>query len=270
MKSIAILFVISCLSAAGFACHPDGPSGGRPDAPPRAHAGGPSGGFAVVELFTSEGCSSCPPADELVAKIQMESNTQPVYILAFHVDYWNHLGWKDVFSDAAWSKRQGQYAEWLHLPSVYTPQIVVNGRTEFVGSEEGKLRKAIKTNLTTTPVAQVILKERSMDASGISLEYQTEGAKGNNSLLLALVQKSATTEVKRGENSGHTLSHVQIVRGLDTIDLSAAEPASGTVHINLPSGLKPQDCEVIAFIQDHTSGAILAAASTASALVTNK
>jgi hypothetical protein len=85
-------------------------------------------GFAVVELFTSEGCSSCPPADDLVAKIQKENNDQPVYILAFHVDYWNNLGWKDSFSSSAFSKRQNQYADWLNLRSVYTPQVIVNGR----------------------------------------------------------------------------------------------------------------------------------------------
>src|ERR1700709_1440967 len=83
-------------------------------------------GFAVIELFTSEGCSSCPPADALVARVQKESNDKPVYILAFHVDYWNHLGWKDAFSSAEYSERQNQYARWLKLSSVYTPQIVVN------------------------------------------------------------------------------------------------------------------------------------------------
>src|ERR1700749_4297588 len=79
-------------------------------------------GVAVVELFTSEGCSSCPPADELVARIQKEDKDKQVYILAFHVDYWNRLGWKDVFSSADFSKRQNEYANWLNLQSVYTPQ----------------------------------------------------------------------------------------------------------------------------------------------------
>ncbi len=104
-------------------------------------------GFAVVELFTSEGCSSCPPADELVARIQKEYKDQPVYILAFHVDYWNRLGWRDVFSNAGYSARQSEYAKYLNLPQVYTPQIVVNGKKEFVGSEEGTLRDAIKNSL---------------------------------------------------------------------------------------------------------------------------
>ena len=108
----------------------------------------PGKGFAVVELFTSEGCSSCPPADALVARVQKESTNKPVYILAFHVDYWNRLGWKDVYSSAEYSARQNQYANWLNLSSeVYTPQAIVNGHTEFVGSEEGTLRKAIQAGL---------------------------------------------------------------------------------------------------------------------------
>ncbi|WP_299284549.1 thioredoxin family protein, partial [uncultured Mucilaginibacter sp.] len=159
-------------------------------------------GFAVIELFTSEGCSSCPPADELVEKIQQESNNQPVYILAFHVDYWNRLGWKDVFSSAAYSKRQNQYANWLKTQSVYTPQIVVNGRKEFIGSEEGTLRNAIKSSLQKTPSLVLTLDGVKFDKDKVGLQYQVEGATNNVSLLLALVQKSATTNVKAGENGG--------------------------------------------------------------------
>src|ERR1700735_4704349 len=79
-------------------------------------------GFAVLELFTSEGCSSCPPADELMAEIQKEAKGKAVYILAYHVDYWNNQGWKDSFSSAAYSKRQVQYGDWLNQPQIYTPQ----------------------------------------------------------------------------------------------------------------------------------------------------
>ena len=106
-------------------------------------------GFAVSgQLFTSECCSSCPPADQLVAKIQKEVKDRPVYILAYHVDYWNRQGWKDAFSSADYTKRQQDYASYLHIQSVYTPQIVVNGRTEFVGSGRSDvLRGAITGNL---------------------------------------------------------------------------------------------------------------------------
>ncbi|MES2112408.1 MAG: DUF1223 domain-containing protein [Bacteroidota bacterium] len=109
--------------------------------------GTPGKGFAVIELFTSEGCSSCPSADALVARVEKEATDKPVYILAYHVDYWNRLGWKDAFTSPEYSARQSQYADWLNLSSVYTPQIVVNGRKEFVGSEEGTLRNAIKSDL---------------------------------------------------------------------------------------------------------------------------
>lgn len=105
-----------------------------------------SKGFAVIELFTSEGCSSCPPADNLVSKILRE-NKQDVYILSFYVDYWNRLGWKDNFSQAAFSNRQQQYSRYLSLDGVYTPQIVVNGTDQFVGSDETHLRSSLNKGL---------------------------------------------------------------------------------------------------------------------------
>ncbi|MDF2431558.1 MAG: hypothetical protein JWP44_1189, partial [Mucilaginibacter sp.] len=134
-------------------------------------------GFAVIELFTSEGCSSCPPADELVAKIEKESKDKPVYILAYHVDYWNRLGWRDVFSSANFSKRQHEYADYLHLQSVYTPQIVVNGKSEFVGSEESTLRKAITASLQKAPAAQLTLTVSNTDNNReANVKYNTEAA----------------------------------------------------------------------------------------------
>ncbi len=103
-------------------------------------------GFAVVELFTSEGCSSCPPADEAVADIAKQ-NKSNVFILGYHVDYWNYLGWKDMYSSSAYSNRQKQYASVFQLNSIYTPQIVVNGKTEFVGSDKNKLQQTITKEL---------------------------------------------------------------------------------------------------------------------------
>lgn len=216
-------------------------------------------GFAVVELFTSEGCSSCPPADELVARIQKESGDKPVYILAFHVDYWNRLGWKDVFSSADYSKRQNEYANWLNLQSVYTPQIVVNGRKEFVGSEEGTLRNAITAGLRTAPAGKLTLNAQN-NQGHITVQYKTEGAEKNTTLLLALVQKSAQTKVQRGENGGRTLSHVQIVRKVQSEPLNAN--GSGSATIALPEGFNAQGYEVIAFVQNTSNGVILAAAKS--------
>ncbi len=218
---------------------------------------GDNKGFAVVELFTSEGCSSCPPADELVARIQKESKDKPVYILAFHVDYWNRLGWKDVFSSADYSKRQGDYASYLHLQSVYTPQIVVNGKTEFVGSEEGTLRNAIKANLQKASSAQLSLNISTIEKGQASIKYTAEGTDKNTVLQIAVLQKNAQTKVERGENAGHTLSHVQIVRKLQKVAIIGS---GGSVTVLLPQGFDAQGWEVIGFLQNTTNGAVTAAA----------
>ena len=215
-----------------------------------------SKGFAVIELFTSEGCSSCPPADAVVAKIQNESADKPIYILAFHVDYWNRLGWKDVFSSADYSKRQQQYASWLKSSEVYTPQIVVNGKTEFVGSEEGTLRNAIKAGLQKDATAQIMLSNVKVDKGKARLNYQTQGNVNHNALLIALVQKTAQSKVERGENAGHTLSHVQIVRSLQSVDL---KQSNGSEAIILPQGFNAQGWELIAFLQNTSTGAIIGA-----------
>lgn len=222
---------------------------------PAAKADKPAG-FAVVELFTSEGCSSCPPADEIVAKIEKESAGKPVYILAFHVDYWNRLGWKDQFSSAAYSQRQSKYADWLHLSSVYTPQAVVNGKKEFVGSEEGTLRSSIKSSLAIPSAEMITLSDLKTDAGKVSVHYRVAGDSKNSTLLIALVQKNAVSKVLKGENAGSTLSHVQIVKDVQSTDLSTG--SSGNVLLPLPANVKG-GLELIAFVQKKNSGEITGA-----------
>ena len=218
-------------------------------------AGADNKGFAVVELFTSEGCSSCPPADELVAKIEKESKDKPVYILAYHVDYWNRLGWKDQFSSADYSKRQNEYANYLNLQSVYTPQIVVNGKTEFVGSEEGKLRSVIKSNLQKNSTAQITI-IATINKGEATLKYNAEGADKNIALLVAFLQKNAQSKVQSGENGGRTLSHVQIVRKLQHIQLNGND---GQTTVVLPHGFDTQDWEIVGFLQNTANGTVTAA-----------
>jgi hypothetical protein len=221
---------------------------------------GPPKGFAVVELFTSEGCSSCPPADQLVARIQQEDRDRPVYILAFHVDYWDRLGWKDGFSDHRYTQRQNRYAGWLNLQSVYTPQIVVNGRKEFVGSQESTLRSAIQSSLDQTPGTQLTLGDIRIDGGMVHYRYDVKNAVAKSSLIVALVQRSATTDVKAGENSGRTLSHVQIVRNLSGIEVGTG--ANGSAELALPQGAAVGE-ELIAFVQNDDTGEIVAATSSA-------
>ncbi len=222
--------------------------------------GGDTKGFAVVELYTSEGCSSCPPADDLVAKIQKEYDGKPVYILAFHVDYWDAMGWKDAFSSADYTKRQKEYASSLKVQSgIYTPQIVVNGKTEFVGSQEASLRSAISTNLDQTPATWLTLNVAGVTANSATVKYSIDGDDKKTVLLLALVQKWAKTKVERGENGGHTLSHIQIVRKLQSVSIKEKEK-TGTATIELPAGFAPQGWEVIGFLQSKKNGSVTAAA----------
>ncbi|HEY4288198.1 MAG TPA: DUF1223 domain-containing protein [Puia sp.] len=213
-------------------------------------------GFALVELFTSEGCSSCPAADELVARIQKDNPQRQIYILAYHVDYWDHQGWKDTYSDAEYTKRQSRYAEWLNLRTIYTPQIVTNGKTEFVGSNERALLTAISTGLKEIP-AQTLSLNGTVKNGQIIVRYETEGFQKQSDITVALVQRSGHSLVKAGENSGRALNHVQIVRKLAVETLRAN---TGELSLTPPKDYNEQEWEVIGFVQDKTNGTILSAA----------
>jgi hypothetical protein len=216
---------------------------------------GPADSFAIIELFTSEGCSSCPPADAAMAAV-IKQYPANVFVLGYHVDYWDRLGWKDAFSNAAWTDRQSSYAAALHLNSIYTPQAIVNGRTEFIGSNEAMLYASIRRELDHPAANTITITATSKDAATIAVSYNTNQT-GKATLNMALVQLHATTVVKRGENQGKYLTHVNIVR-----DFKKTRDASGTINLQLPAGLSPADCQVIAFLQDKPGTAITAAART--------
>ncbi len=210
-------------------------------------------GFALVELFTSEGCSSCPPADEAVGRIPPSEKN--VYVLSFHVDYWDYLGWKDSYSNAAYSARQKQYSSWFHSDNIYTPQIVVNGKEEFVGSNESKLKEAIDHSLKETPAAHIEIKNISVDQHQVTVLCHSSGISGAD-LNLALVQKMSSGFIQRGENKGRTLTHYFTVRDFKTV---AGQKDSVSFRLNLPDNLKASDCALVAFVQNKQSGYIVAA-----------
>lgn len=212
-------------------------------------------GFALLELYTSEGCSSCPPADELMGRIQNEYIENNVYVLAYHVDYWDRQGWKDVFSDADYTKRQYDYAKFLGKEPIYTPQLIVNGKADYIASQETEVRNGIKSALSKPVTANLSL-EASQANNNLNVNYNIEGTFKNSSLLIAIVQKAAKTNVKRGENANRVLSHYQIVRHLHSVDL---KDKKGTVSIHLPKSFNEKDFEVIGFIQDKNTGNILGA-----------
>lgn len=215
-------------------------------------------GFAVVELFTSEGCSSCPPADEAVMQIAKEF-PENVYILGFHVDYWNYIGWTDEFSNADFTARQQLYASHFDLSSIYTPQIIVNGEKEFVGSEKSLLRTTVQEKLDEETSNIIKLNAKNTTGNNITVSYQVE-MNGKNLLNIALVQLHATTSVKRGENEGRRLNHINVVKEFKTIAIN--NNAEASVSFKIPAGLSAKDIKLIAFLQRKADWKISGAAET--------
>ncbi len=193
-------------------------------------------GAVLVELFTSEGCSSCPPADALLRQIDGHPSPagQLVVGLSEHVTYWNGLGWTDPFSTAQSTDRQNMYGRRFALESVYTPQMVVNGREQFVGSDRRSLHDALEAEAKQKQIALHIL---SAKVSGKNLEIHYAAAElpahGWLELFAALADDSDQQSVPRGENSGRELVHTSVVRALATAGkLQATEDA--TISLPLP------------------------------------
>jgi hypothetical protein len=186
--------------------------GAAPAPPPR---------FAVIELFTSQGCSSCPPADALLTKLSGEPGVIP---LSFHVDYWNYIGWTDPFSSAAWSARQRSYARVTGAAQVYTPQAVVNGAAQFVGSNERTARAEIRKALDRPADVRVSL-QRDGDAIVIDLSPLRQPAAGPLVVLLAEFEVKTETAVRRGENGGRKLRNDYVVRKLEKIGVLGGNAA---------------------------------------------
>jgi hypothetical protein len=212
-------------------------------------------GFALIELFTSEGCSSCPAADELVASLPKRYPTG-VYVLSFHVDYWDRLGWKDPFSNADYTRRQKEYNAALSpMPSIFTPQVIINGKMELVGSDESRIRAAIDGELAHTTNVSIEANAHSADGKTITVDYTLTG-KSQGAIQAALIQLDASTAVKNGENAGRQLHHTNIVR-----DLKTSNKSKGALTLTFPSGLTAANCKVIVFLRDrgdlHVGGARL-------------
>ena len=216
------------------------------------------GGFALIELFTSEGCSSCPPADEALEEIQKKYNDKDVLVLSYHVDYWNKLGWKDIFSDVSFTQRQEYYSNIFRLNNIYTPQVVVNGKKEFLGSDKSKLISSIEEQLNGISAVSIKLNAVQNTEGKIVVQYSVEGADTKKEqTILVLIQKMATNEIKKGENKGKTLHHINIVRNIFYLPLKEK-----TTNFTLPTGFSKEDFFVAGFVQDKRSGKIKAIQSS--------
>lgn len=209
--------------------------------------------FAVLELFTSEGCSSCPPADDILRGVAHQDN---VFALSFHVTYWNKLGWKDAFSQKMFDERQYAYGRLMQSNGVYTPQLVVNGLEEFVGSRKSQTEKSIEKSLSQKAKASIIL-NKMLENNTLKANYKLEGNFKNTVLNIALVERHIETKVLRGENSGRTLKHDNVVREFQTIQIEGA--GKGSVSLSLPSDFKQKDGVVVAYLQNKDTWKIVAA-----------
>ena len=227
----------------------------------------------IVELFTSEGCSSCPPADAVLARLQQ---TQPVagaevIALSEHVDYWNYIGWSDPFSSAAFSARQETYARAFgQQDRVYTPQMIVDGQTEFNGSSMNKALDAI-AKAARSPKADVRIvipetttqKDNQKVRLNVSVKNVPPVDRGDEvEVILALTEDKLSSNVTRGENSGRKLAHTAVVREMRA--LGRVDPAMKTFDsektVSVADGWKREDLRVVVFVQERAHRLVLGAA----------
>jgi hypothetical protein len=218
----------------------------------------------MVELFTSEGCSSCPPADELLGHLRQELSAKNVQVipLGFHVDYWNSLGWKDRFSSAEFTQRQEQYTHALRVDGPYTPEMVVDGEVEFVGNDAGQAQRTIRQQASQLETAQVKIAPTGADQLTIQIKAPASSS-GNALVMLAITEDNLSTQVGSGENGGRTLHHAAVVRELRQIGTLNNGAIETTVPLKLEKAWKRNDLHAVVFVQNGPSGKIDGAASVA-------
>jgi len=231
----------------------------------------------VVELFTSEGCSSCPPADQVLSRLESPRNPSvvrgkqgplsipagvEVIALGEHVDYWDQLGWKDRFSSPLFSARQQDYGKAFHLESVYTPEMVVNGQKEVLGSDSRAVQEAIN-KAAREPRAQVALAMTSPQTVSFSVS-KLPPQSHESEILLGVTESGLVTPVLGGENSGRELRHAAVVRSLSSLGrLDPARPGeySAVAQLNLRQDWNRANLKLVLFVQDRVTRRILGAAS---------
>lgn len=221
----------------------------------------------LVELFTSEGCSSCPPADKLLTTLDQTQPIKGVQVIALsqHVDYWNQYGWKDPFSSADFSQRQLEYMKALHTKDVYTPQMIVDGQTEFVGSSPAAAREAI-AKAARLPKADVSIAIKTLAPKAVTLTVRVENvpdvSRGDTAdVMLAITESDLMSKVSKGENSGRDLTHSAVARKLMKIGSVSGTAFSAEPRVDLGSGWKRQSMKAVVFVQERNSRRVLGAAA---------
>jgi len=216
----------------------------------------------LIELFTSEGCSDCPPADALLKKMDgaQPINGAELIVLSEHVDYWDDTGWRDPYSSREYSERQGAYADHLGLRDVYTPQMIVDGRFEFVGSDERRAIQAIQTARQEEKTPVSLSSVRFADNNTISLHVTVDAlpssAADSADIVIATADDSDESNVSRGENAGRTLKHVAVLRTLTRVGtIDRSNGFSGDVAVKIHQG-NSQNLRIVAIIQEARAGRV--------------
>ena len=208
---------------------------------------------AVVELFTSQGCSSCPPADEFLKELKNDYHENKVIVISYHVDYWNYIGWRDPYSKAVFSQRQKRYARYLRSDSVYTPQAIINGREHFTGSRKYEIKGVIEKRLKKTVVSPAMIQELKVSSGRVSVLFDTCHEAGSATMAV-LVLDSVKNRVTDGENKGKSLQHVNVA-----IKLKKIPAGKKSVSFEIDRKMK---YKVIILSQNESDGKILSAAAS--------
>ena len=213
----------------------------------------------LVELFTSEGCSSCPPADAVLARLVRDQPVPNARVIALgeHVDYWDDLGWRDSFSGSLFTDRQSEYVRKFRLSGPYTPQLVIGGRLQVLGGDESAARQAI-ARIASSPAGTMTLRLLEGSGTDVTVDVQASWSGGEAEVLLAVVEDHAATKVTRGENAGRTLEHAAVVRSMSRLG-RAAGVFSGRTRIDGRQVRGP--ARVVVFAQAPDGGTVYAAES---------
>ena len=208
----------------------------------------------LVELFTSQGCSSCPPADVLLGELGQRSD---VVALSLHVDYWNNLGWSDPFSSAAFTERQRSYVHRLRSRTAYTPMLVVGGEAHCVGSQEDQVA-ALLMSAKSRPRAGRLRVSPTLHSGKLELEFDVTLHSANTKpldLMVAIAENNLSTPVRRGENANRQLTNHHVVRRLEKVATVSGPAGESRYHfaVQLAGTWKKENLEAVAFLQDPTS-----------------
>ncbi|CAL9144752.1 unnamed protein product [Musa hybrid cultivar] len=217
-------------------------------------------GPVLVELFSSQGCGTSPEAEGVVSRLgrgDFEGDLPPVAVLAFHVEYWDYRGWRDPFGSSIWTVRQKAYVDVLHLDTLYTPQVVVNGRAQCVGTDPDAVFAAVRSAPRfTSPTMQATFQKPDPGTLQVSFTgaLQTKVDGSGADVMVALYQSGLVTDCDQGENKGRVLTNDYVVRRLEKLvsvkDVSAKKNISGSVHFTLWDGFNSAKCGLLLFVQN--------------------